>query len=256
MYPEPEPTFDSQKKVSKHRKHISNMAVFIQKDLPDLRIYEHRHGTLDALLDADEFLFTRVSLIGALFKLVHVRGFDVDIIGSVFVEQADEITGIMTKAIGLFDGIKLQRDTKLILGKGGNGTLSARQIVGLLHQLLKSFLYCELKVVLTDDNKPKRVKKNGTKYSIYQITPLHIAGVPIDTLARSSKFASVNDSISADAAMEQAEKNRTMPKSKRKAITLNDEVDRELVSRQNKIRRSAGFESLMTQSQLVFPSDH
>jgi hypothetical protein len=56
--------------------------------------------------------------------------------------------------------------------------------------------------------------------------------------------------------MEQAEKNRNMPKSKRKAITLNDEVDRELVSRQNKIRRSAGFESLMTQSQLVFPSDH
>jgi hypothetical protein len=80
--------------------------------------------------------------------------------------------------------------------------------------------------------------------------------VPIDTLARSSKFELVNDSISADAAMEQAEKNRTMPKSKRKAITLNDEVDRELVSRQNKIRRSAGFESLMTQSQLVFPSDH
>jgi hypothetical protein len=52
-----------------------------------------------------------------------------------------------------------------------------------------------------DEQQPKRVKKNGTKYSIYQIT------LQACRSARCKIFevASLNDSISADAAMERAE---------------------------------------------------
>ena len=190
IFPDAKPTFQSQKMVSKQRTRISNMAVFLKKDLPELRVYEHRDGPLDALLDADEFLFTRLALIKDLFKVMRVNGFETDVDGSLIVENGDQITAILKKAVGLFEGIKLQRVTKRVLGIDGTGTLSLRQIAGLVQQLLKSFLYCEFKVALTDDNKPKRIKKNGTKYSVYQILPSQIAGVRIDVLAGSSKFAS------------------------------------------------------------------
>jgi hypothetical protein len=58
------------------------------------------------------------------------------------------------------------------------------------------------KVVLTDDNKPKKsVKKNGTKYSIYQITPLHCRRYDRHACKIFESLRPVNDSISADAAM-------------------------------------------------------
>jgi hypothetical protein len=107
IYPDAKPTFQSQKIINKHRTHISNMAVFLKKRISDLRAYEHRAGTLDALLDADEFLFTRLSLIGALFKVMNIKELERDIDGSVLADQANEITEMMKKAVGLFDGIKL-----------------------------------------------------------------------------------------------------------------------------------------------------
>ena len=190
IYPEAEPTFKAQESVRKHSKKVSNMAVFLKKDLPAIREYEHKDGPLDALLDADEFLFTRLTVIKELFKLMKVSGFEEDIDGMLLDQNANDLTQLIHKAVGVFEGIRLRGDTRRILGENGQGVLSVKQIAGLVHQLLKSFLYCEFKAKLQENGEPKRVQHESKKYSVFHIIPHSVAGVPINVLARSCKSAS------------------------------------------------------------------
>ena len=83
------------------------------------------------------------------------------------------------------------------------------------------------------------MRTNGSQYSVYHITPLPVAGVQIDVLAQNSKFGSQKEDHGGPKVNQSKEK-------KRKAD------DPALISKKNKIRKLAGFEPLLMQTQLAF----
>ena len=178
------PTFKAMKDVRARVPQISTVALFLKKDLHALRTYEHIEGPLDALSQADAFVFSRMSFVFDLLKRIGLEApwFNADVHTTLLEEKAVELTALLKTAHNLFN-VRLQDGTRKVLGVNPRGTLTSTQTAGLLQQIFKQFMFCDFKST-------KRVTRYGVKLAVYQLLPQSVGGVPIDELARSSKFGS------------------------------------------------------------------